>query len=436
MVYRIADGSTMQTTDAQNVAALQDADLKAAGSGKLADSDIRALCAGQYKVIQGAADGRVSPNMPLFCRYDNIDTYGDDVWNSANKKCSLTYSADAAAYTKTPSSQSWNYGLSTWGVGLGSTILQLRYGDTRLERASPRSGSHAATYDHATQKNVCGTGTCRTQVWCKSDPATFASASSCQAVRDAGVSASGPYEIALGGVKRRLYCDLSKPKAWTRLNYVDGDKVQHAADLDGKRLPASFVQALWEDRDALGWSDSATTMHTQESWLLRDPRLSAYGNDLSTRVGNYYAKYALNTLRAWGNVLNGKTPTGTASFASYEGAYLKFSGTLATFGDWKSMYVGCSWSSTYTVGDAAQFRTGGTRNHVGEYIHSNCGGYKYDGHSITARPYAGTSDSRRPAGGYPKYAWISTQVAGGSDRRRMAAAAPGLARGGNTDAEQ
>ena len=139
--------------------ALETGDLTADGSGKLADADIRELCAGQYKVVQGAADGRLAPNMPLFCRYDGIETYGDDVYSNSAKKCSLTYSADPSAYTQSPSSSSWNYGFSTWGRMYGGTILQLRYGDMRegntRHNASPRSGSHAAAYDLTAGRPTC-----------------------------------------------------------------------------------------------------------------------------------------------------------------------------------------------------------------------------------------------------------------------------------------
>jgi hypothetical protein len=212
LVYSIADGATMQTTAAQNVEALQHAGPKAAQTGKLADSDMRTLCAGQYKIVQGAADGRIAPNMPLYCRYDNINTYGDDVWNSANKKCSLTYSNNASAYTQSPTEQSWNYGFSTWGSMLGGTILQLRYGDMRAgneHNAAPRSGSHAASYDRVGgQLNICGTGTCRAQVWCHA-PAPAALPISCAALQATRPGARpGQYRINVAGKPTVVYCAM------------------------------------------------------------------------------------------------------------------------------------------------------------------------------------------------------------------------------------
>ena len=85
------------------------------------------------------------------------------------------------------------------------------------------------------------------------------------------------------------------------------------------------------------------------------------------------------------NVFNGLTPTGTPWTPSYQGGYLYYSGVIKTYGDFKSFYMGANWKEHYMIGTNVSLRTGGGKNHTGEFIHSKCNGYSEKEHSITNR---------------------------------------------------
>ena len=162
LVYKIADASSMKTTDAfhPELLAGDKGKIVSSHSAKLSDTAIRSLCTGQYRVLQHASKpGRI------FCEFEDIDEYGDDKMNP-NKRCSAKY--NPAGKYNMPSGKSvgewmspfpasvsctlyltsdiccvaylipscpmsianlkdktWSAGFSTWGGIKGTTILQL-----------------------------------------------------------------------------------------------------------------------------------------------------------------------------------------------------------------------------------------------------------------------------------------------------------------------
>merc|ERR1711968_37617 len=106
---------------------------------------------------------------------------------------------------------------------MGGTILQLNYGDTREGNVqeNPRFGSHAAAYNRDNgEKNICGTGSCRTQVWCKTDDMPI----SCAAVLAANsTAASGTYWINPTGIPTKVYCDMeNEGGGWSMVYRIAG----------------------------------------------------------------------------------------------------------------------------------------------------------------------------------------------------------------------
>ena len=192
--------------------------------------------------------------------------------------------------------------------------------------------------------------------------------------------------------------------------------VARGADQDGQTISKAYATSLYNSAKVAGWSDSASTMHRDQSWKLMNNGggfgLSATQHAVGTvnSGGYYWRSSSLDTMTAFTNVLNGKTPTGTSSYMNYEGGYLQYSGQLSTYGSWNDMYQGCGWSRHYDVGQSIGFRVGGTRSHNGEYIHTACNGYRY--HNPPPGQIKGrNSITTRPAqGGYPRYAWLTTSM--------------------------
>eukprot|EP00937_MAST-01D_sp_MAST-1D-sp2_P000518 g518.t1 len=239
---------------------------------------------------------------------------------------------------------------------------------------------------------------------------------SCQAYRDIhGRTNSGVYTVNLGGQNVHVYCDMSHSRAWMRLNYLayplsPSLNRAHGMDFYGQQLTQAAVNALYGKRVAVGWSDSATDMHRGQSWYLDNVSMQAWSHNVGqtgmVRWGNpaYWKETGISATGAWRQVLNGKTPTGTASYYAYEGGYLDYSGTLRTYGGWSSMYVGCGYTSRFSVGQRVAFRTGGQRYHNGEWIHTSCNGYGFGSNSVSVRYGTGGY----PNGGVPRFSWVAT----------------------------
>jgi len=157
MVYKIGGNSNMQTTGATNTETLGTYTLTDGGDGKMSDTDIKTLCTGQYKVVNADSGGGLSKYTPLYCKFNDINQYADNVVNT-NKRCSLSYSSNAA-YTGSGFSDHWSWGFSTWGGMAGATILQLNYRDGRL-------GSHVS-YSSPSHGNCGGNGNCHSRVFCR-----------------------------------------------------------------------------------------------------------------------------------------------------------------------------------------------------------------------------------------------------------------------------
>jgi hypothetical protein len=181
LVYKIAGASDMASTGAVNAEGLAQADgsLESDGSGKLSDVAIRSLCTEQYRVVS-----RESAHTPLFCTFDDIAQYGDNV-QYTGKDCSLSYNPTGRYpdvsigklghkwWDHRPGGRSgWGTwvpatGFSTWSFP-GAVILQKHYWQSiHWETAFNFRGSQC--YD-CTSELVpsCGaSGACYSQVWCR-----------------------------------------------------------------------------------------------------------------------------------------------------------------------------------------------------------------------------------------------------------------------------
>eukprot|EP01046_Picozoa_sp_COSAG06_P007481 COSAG06_NODE_366_length_16768_cov_145.097246_1_plen_784_part_10 len=157
LVYKIAGPSTMKTTDAfdPELLASPDAAPEAEHSAKLSDAMIRDLCSEQYRVEQ-----YLSTPTPLYCSFDDLNEYGDDLVN-VHKSCDSEYN-HLGEYTPRNFDPSWSYGFSTWGGITGSTIIQLNYQDGR-------HGSHICSGCTPGMEGCGSGGGCHVRVWCRSD---------------------------------------------------------------------------------------------------------------------------------------------------------------------------------------------------------------------------------------------------------------------------
>jgi hypothetical protein len=177
----------------------------------------------------------------------------------------------------------------------------------------------------------------------------------------------------------QLVFDVGAPgEVWIRLNH----KIDRSLyGTTGTRWTEDAVAAILPHVKAFGVSDDPTTMHTEYSWYIEEPEITAgrtlayLSMDQSVSVVSYLT-----------NVLNGLTPTGTSWSCRYTSAYVWFRGLFKTFGGWTSMYMyqGSQGRVYVAVGTRTSIRTGGHLKHPGEYIHSTCLGYHWRDHSITA----------------------------------------------------
>ena len=124
LVYKIAGNSDMKATAEFNSRnALLENDMTKDSSGKMSDNMLRSLCTEQYKVVQTDPKGNALSNRAndLFCKFDDITKFGDDVMS--NKKCGVGYS-DSASYTTALTDTKYQHGFSTWGAN-GAVVTQL-----------------------------------------------------------------------------------------------------------------------------------------------------------------------------------------------------------------------------------------------------------------------------------------------------------------------
>jgi hypothetical protein len=140
LVYKIGLGSGMKTTGSENLAALV-TNSNTDDSGKLSDSDIKRLCAGQYCMKQPCAGQHGSQDVTeghLYCKFDDINTYATN--EIVNKLCAQSFSTNGVAYTGNNDGRSIGTGYKEdralnfggWGHE-GAIITQLSYrGDARF----------------------------------------------------------------------------------------------------------------------------------------------------------------------------------------------------------------------------------------------------------------------------------------------------------------
>ena len=109
--------------------------------GKLDDESIRNLCDGQYMIHQPG-------HHQMFCRFDNVTEYGDNV--TQNKHCSFSYDADPFEYRELDAEEGTAFGFSTGMDGM-------------LTRPLTESGhvfSGVGTYGFVTQLGYLLRGIC------------------------------------------------------------------------------------------------------------------------------------------------------------------------------------------------------------------------------------------------------------------------------------
>lgn len=191
---------------------------------------------------------------------------------------------------------------------------------------------------------------------------------------------SGEYHIQFSpnATSQRMYADLSDPdQIWVRLCMKTGQEVQ--GQLSGKPWTVEKARALRLCVKDFGVSDNPLTIHTSESWIVKDVSLSA------CRTLSYLKWEEADVDLYLCNVLNGLTPSGTQWSLGYDTAYVMFWGLFQTYGTWRSMYVGANWTSYSNVGDQISLRCGGHIYHTGEFIHTTCNGYGSQDHSVTSR---------------------------------------------------
>ena len=113
LVYKISGKSAMKTAGAHNVGALRSGAIVDADSGKLDDADIRVLCNGQYKVIQGDSIGELSLQTPRYCKFGDVALYGDGT-RYRDKMCAPSYNASGGYPSGPVGDANYSYGFSTW----------------------------------------------------------------------------------------------------------------------------------------------------------------------------------------------------------------------------------------------------------------------------------------------------------------------------------
>ncbi|KAI8496510.1 UDP-glucuronosyltransferase 2A1 [Branchiostoma belcheri] len=171
---------------------------------------------------------------------------------------------------------------------------------------------------------------------------------------------SGPFSV---------YCDQTTlGGGWMRFYYKAGPNTCH--NYEGVTWTGPIMGKI-NATDFLV-SDDVNTANTELSWLFRG------FESTSMRVKD--------TMQAFANLGNCRTPSGSQWSQGYTDAYVFVTGTLETLGTWTSMYVGCGHSSTAAVGQVTNIRFGGGHSHSGEFVHTSCNGYRVNyQNSITSR---------------------------------------------------
>ena len=111
----------------------------------------------------------------------------------------------------------------------------------------------------------------------------------------------------------------------------------------------------------IAFSDNQYSADTDQSWYMQNVKFKTTTN------------LPINQVIA--NVFNGKTPTGTDWTLAYDGGYLQYEGVVKTYGDFQSYYMGQNNKQHVRIGTNTTLRTGGTKDHTGELIHSSYNGY-------------------------------------------------------------
>eukprot|EP00946_MAST-07B_sp_MAST-7B-sp1_P000058 g58.t1 len=181
---------------------------------------------------------------------------------------------------------------------------------------------------------------------------------------------SGFYRISAGEHgSGTFYCDISTPShgAWMRLSYNE-----KSSEIEPAAFDFTITEAFWNEIaptiSAWGWSTSADSINVDQSWYFENPEITVDGSTNIVRI------------------LNGRVPDGSSvDWNGFQHGYIRWNGVLQTFGEWTSMYAGCS--QRFQVGSSSNFRSGGGPRHTGEFIHTKCNDYKYGtDNSVTTRP--------------------------------------------------
>ena len=156
LVYKIAGKSTLKSSQADNIAALNKP-LSDNDTGKLSDTSIKQLCGGQYLIKQENTETESFGGW-LYCHFDDISKYGDA--KRSSKHCSSGFSDNPSEYSISVKAADYAYGFSSQEKSSGSIIVQGNYGNSGKKGSIKQKGASVAAA-------VCTTtGGCQTTVWC------------------------------------------------------------------------------------------------------------------------------------------------------------------------------------------------------------------------------------------------------------------------------
>jgi len=174
----------------------------------------------------------------------------------------------------------------------------------------------------------------------------------------------------------RSYIDFNtEGKPWIQLHSKDG------LDIIPSMIQINIIGVIGD----IGISDNITTMNVENSWIIRNAKISC--EKVLSKPTDYPVIYnqEKNCDVYFSNLLKGLTPTGTNWNQTYKEGYLYIEGLLDTYGNWTKMYEGVEWESYLTKNSQVKFRSGGSPWQEGEFIHSNGKGYNSKDHSVTSK---------------------------------------------------
>ncbi len=171
--------------------------------------------------------------------------------------------------------------------------------------------------------------------------------------------------------RKMVYCDKTTlGGGWLRIHYKTG-----AEQCTPFHMDSAQIKCLLENKkfDFAVSSDVNTLNSGQYSWTLSNASIRA-----TDGPGDVYQVFE--------QVSNCNGPDGTPWTNDYANGYLYVTGKLGTLGTWSRMWEGCDWRQWANISEKRSFRVGGSPNHVSEFIHTSCNGYRYDtDYSITSK---------------------------------------------------